>query len=68
MKNPPRIFHECTNDGGLFEYSWFHSWMVVHFAGWVRRVEDLRGRMSAVEMQVEGLFENLLAENFGYLN
>jgi hypothetical protein len=41
MKNRPRIFHECTNEDARFEYSWFHSWMVVHFAGVVARVSDL---------------------------
>jgi type I restriction enzyme S subunit len=35
------------------------------FAGVVRRVEGLRGRMSEAERQVEGLFESLLAESFG---
>lgn len=39
-------------------------------AGVVARVEALRGRISAFEprestRQVEGLFENLLAESFG---
>ncbi len=32
------------------------------FAGVVPRVEDLRGRMSKAERQVEGLFESLLKE------
>ena len=35
------------------------------FAGVVRRVEGLRGRMSEAERQVEGLFESLLSESFG---
>jgi len=30
----------------------------------VARVESLRGRMGESEMQVEGLFESLLAEAF----
>ena len=34
------------------------------FAGVVRRVEGLRGRMSEAERQVEGLFESLLRESF----
>jgi type I restriction enzyme S subunit len=35
------------------------------FAGVVRRVESLRGRMSEAERQVQGLFESLLAQSFG---
>ena len=35
------------------------------FAGVVRRVESLRGRMGESERQVDGLFESLLAESFG---
>ena len=35
------------------------------FAGLVRRVESLRGRMAEAERQVEGLFESLLAQSFG---
>jgi hypothetical protein len=34
------------------------------FAGVVRRVESLRGRMGESERHVEGLFESLLAEAF----
>ena len=34
------------------------------FAGVVRRVESLRGRMSEAERQVEELFESLLSESF----
>jgi type I site-specific restriction endonuclease len=34
------------------------------FAGVVRRVEGLRGKMSEAGRQVEGLFESLLAEAF----
>jgi type I restriction enzyme S subunit len=34
------------------------------FAGVVRRVESLRGRMGESTRQVEGLFESLLAEVF----
>ncbi len=34
------------------------------FAGVVRRVESLRGRMGESERQVEGLFESLLAKSF----
>ncbi|HXD11597.1 MAG TPA: hypothetical protein VN653_16145, partial [Anaerolineales bacterium] len=34
------------------------------FAGVVRRVEGLRGRMAESTRQVEGLFESLLAEAF----
>jgi type I restriction enzyme S subunit len=34
------------------------------FAGVVRRVEGLRGRMSEAERQVEGLFESVLSETF----
>ena len=34
------------------------------FAGVVRRVESLRGRMAEAEMQVEGLFESVLSEVF----
>ena len=48
----------------LFEYSWFHSWMVVHFADVVARVEGLRGRMSEAGRQVGNLFESLLSESF----
>ena len=33
------------------------------FAGVVRRVEGLRGRMAEAERQVEGLFESLLSES-----
>ncbi len=32
--------------------------------GLVGRVEDLRGRMSEVGRQIEGLFESLLSESF----
>jgi len=32
------------------------------------KVNALLESLSKAEMQVEGLFENLLAENFGYLN
>ena len=35
------------------------------FAGVVRRVESLGGRMSESTRQVEGLFESLLSESFG---
>ncbi|MCI0555150.1 MAG: hypothetical protein L0287_29740 [Anaerolineae bacterium] len=35
------------------------------FAGVVRRVESLRGRMSEAGRQVEGLFEGMLSESFG---
>jgi type I restriction enzyme S subunit len=35
------------------------------FAGVVRRVESLRGRMGESTRQVEGLFESLLAQSFG---
>jgi len=66
VKNRPRIFsriNECWQM--LFEYSWFHSWMVVCIAGLVARVESLRGRMGESTRQVEGLFESLLAESFG---
>ena len=66
MKNRPRIFsriNECWQM--LFEYSWFHSWMVVHVAGAVAWAESLRGRMGESARQVEGLFESLLAESFG---
>ena len=35
------------------------------FAGVVRRVESLRGRMGESERQVEGLFESLLSQSFG---
>ena len=35
------------------------------FAGVVRRVESLRGKMRESERQVEGLFESLLSESFG---
>jgi len=34
------------------------------FAGVVRRVEGLRGRMSEAGRQVEGLFESVLSEAF----
>jgi hypothetical protein len=34
----------------------------VKFAGVVRRVESLRGRMSEAGRQVDGLFESLLSE------
>jgi hypothetical protein len=34
------------------------------FAGVMRRVEGLRGRMSEAGRQVEALFESLLAEAF----
>jgi type I restriction enzyme S subunit len=36
-----------------------------NFAGVVRRVEGLRGRMAEAGRQGEGLFESLLAEAFG---
>jgi len=50
-----------------FEYSWFHSWMVV-----LARVESLRGRMGEstrqasgrVHRDLDGLFEALLAQRF----
>jgi type I restriction enzyme S subunit len=35
------------------------------FAGVVRRVESLRGRMSEARRQVEGFFESLLSQSFG---
>ena len=35
------------------------------FAGVVRRVESLRGRMSEAGRQVDGLFESVLSESFG---
>ena len=28
MKTIHECFHECTNDGSQFEYSWFSSWTV----------------------------------------
>ena len=75
MKNRPRIFsriNECWQM--LFEYSWFHSWMVVCFAGVVARVlcrvhrdiESLRGRMGESTRQVKGLFESVLSESFEF--
>jgi hypothetical protein len=52
VKNRPRIFSRINEWWrSLFEYSWLHSWMVVHFAGMVRRVERL--------------FESVLSEAFG---
>ena len=38
--------------------------MQTEFAGVVRWVESLRGRMAESERQVEGLFESLLAQSF----
>ena len=35
------------------------------FAGVVRRVDGLRGRMGESTRQVDGLFESLLSESFG---
>ena len=45
-----KIYHDCGQE---------------EFTGVVARVEGLRGRMSEVERQVEGLFESVLSESFG---
>lgn len=45
----------------------FHRNCIAQFAGVVvteGSVESLRGRMSEAEMQVENLFESLLAQSF----
>jgi hypothetical protein len=68
-----RTVHELGTNKRMgdswFEYSWFHSWMVVP-----ARVESLpltsfrdfvRGRMGESIRQVKNLFESLLAESFG---
>jgi hypothetical protein len=64
MKTVHEFFTNKRMDDSRFEYSWFHSWMVVHVASVAARVESLRGRMGESERQVEGLFESLLAESF----
>ena len=40
------------------------KYFILSFAGVVRQVESLRGRMAESTRQVEGLFESLLAEAF----
>ena len=40
--------------------------MQEEFVGVVARVESLRGRMGESTRQVEGLFESLLSEAFGF--
>ena len=64
MKTVHEFFTNKRMEDSRFEYSWFHSWMVVRFAGVVARVEGLRGRMGEAGRQVEGLFESLLAKAF----
>jgi hypothetical protein len=64
MKTVHEYFTNARMEDSRFEYSWFHSWMVVHFAGVVARVESLRGRMGESTRQVEGLFQGLLSEAF----
>ena len=51
MRTIHEYFHEFTNDGEQFEYSWLYSWTAIHFAGVVRRVEGLRGRMGEAGRQ-----------------
>ncbi len=75
MKPIHEFFTNARMEDSRFGYSWFHSWMVVHFASVVARVESLRGRISAFEPResarqasgracrdLEGLFESLLAQ------
>jgi hypothetical protein len=59
MKTVHEFFTNARMEDWRFEYSWFHSWMVV-----LARVESLRGRMGESTRQVEGLFESLLAQSF----
>ena len=59
MKTVHEFLTNARMEDSRFEYSWFHSWMVV-FA----RVESLRGRMGESTRQVDGLFESMLAEAF----
>ena len=59
MKTVHEFFTNARMEDSRFEYSWFHSWMVV-----LAQVESLRGRMGESARQVNGLFESLLAEAF----
>ena len=50
----------------LVAINYFHCYLQEEFAGVVARVEGLQGRMTEAGRQVEGLFESLLSESFGW--
>ena len=65
MKTVHEFFTNARMEGSRFEYSWFHSWMVVCFVGVVARVEKMRAQQAESERQAKNLFESLLSESFG---